>query len=585
MPPRTDTKNLTIAFILSVLVLFVWQWLMPPVPPQAPVAANTTAAPKAVDALPVAIEPAYATKADALAATPRLKIDNGKLHGSLPLKGAGLRMDDLTLVRYRETVDPKSPEVTLLSPANMRKMYFADFGWTASDPKITLPDENTVWKADQEVLKADAPVTLRWVNPEGVRFSITLVLDGEYLFSITRRVEDKEGKPIALGTFGRINREWTQEHEANYILHEGLFGVFNNTLEEVSYHTLKEEKERPRKEFSSATQSWLGVGDKYWFTAFIPSADQPIEGRYSYYQRDNHDRFQVDYTQAASDAPVRFYAGPKEVKLLDRYKDTYQIPLFDRAVDFGMFYFLTKPIFLALQYLYGLAGNFGIAILMLTVVIRLILYPLANKSYHSIAQMREIQPKMQALKERVGDDKMRLQQELIALYKAEKINPMAGCLPVLLQIPVFFSLYKVLYVTIEMRHAPFYGWIKDLSAQDPTSVLHAFGLLSYPIALPTFLMIGAWPLIMMGTMIVQQHFQPAPTDPVQAKMMKALPYVFVFLFASFPAGLVIYWAWNNTLSVLQQWVIIQQHKRKQARAEAAPVKVKTPKAPKKKSTK
>jgi YidC/Oxa1 family membrane protein insertase len=358
-------------------------------------------------------------------------------------------------------------------------------------------------------------------------------------------------------------------------MHEGPMGVLNGTLEEVSYEDIRTGKQSSNLQ---STGGWAGVGDKYWFTAIIPAQSTPIDVQMRYYERNQLPRYQVDVREEpislASGASVtteyRIFAGAKEVTLLDQYVRDYQIPLFDRAVDFGLLYFLTKPIFLFLKWIHGHVGNFGIAILLLTVVIRLVLFPLANKSYKAMAHIRELQPRMVALREKYGSDKLKMNQELMELYKREKVSPMSGCLPILVQIPIFFALYKVLYVSIEMRHAPFYGWVHDLSAPDPTSVFNLFGLL--PWEAPAFLLIGAWPILMTATMVIQQTLQPAPTDPVQAKVMKFLPYMFLFFFAHFPAGLVIYWTWSNFLSIIQQYIIIRRHgghKDKSAKKPAA----------------
>lgn len=569
MQNSADLKNLVIAFALSVAIMFGWQFFFPHPKPAVTTATETVAAKNEASPVPVKIDEA-ASREQALEEMPRITIDNGKLQGSLPVGGAGLRIDDLTLTRYREEIDPKSPAVMLLSPAGTEKRYQADFGWNIDSGKVTLPDAKSVWQQTGDKLTAGGKIELKWKSPEGVVFTNTITLDENYMFTITRRVENMSGGAIKLSPYADLNREWQQHGKYTYVSHEGPMGVFNNELEEMPYKDIKEKKE---KDLTSTASGWLGIGDKYWMTAIIPSSDN-FDARYSYYQKDGQDRYQVDYQAkpveiaagAANEISERFYAGPKEVKLLDSYAAEYHIPLFDRAVDFGMLYFLTRPIFTMLQYLFSLTGNFGISILMLTVVVRALMYPLANKSYESMAHMRDLQPQMADLKKRYGEDRMRMQQEMMELYRREKVNPMAGCLPILVQIPVFFSLYKVLYVTIEMRHTPFFGWIHDLSAPDPTSVLNLFGLLSW--APPSFLIIGIWPIIMTATMVIQQKLHPAPADPVQATMMKAMPYMFLFLFASFPAGLVIYWSWSNTLSIIQQWIIINQHKKKMAKRAA-----------------
>ncbi|MGH6885010.1 MAG: membrane protein insertase YidC, partial [Geminicoccales bacterium] len=438
--------------------------------------------------------------------------------------------------------------------------YFAEFGWVASDDATAVPARETVWQADREELRPDQPVTLAWDNGQGLRFTRTFALDEAYMFTVTQGVENTGDEPVTLYPYGLISRWGTPPTLGFFILHEGPIGVLGGTLEEIDYDDLQEDG---RIELASQG-GWLGFTDKYWLTALIPDQETQLSGSFRHNLVDTQDRYQADYLRPAiTVAPGesvevvdRLFAGAKEVGLLDAYRSEYAIPLFDRAVDFGWFYFLTKPIFHILHFFYQLLGNYGLAILLLTLLVKLLFYPLANKSYRAMSTMKKLQPKMMELRETYADDKMAMNQALMKLYKDEKVNPMSGCLPIVVQIPVFFALYKVLFVSIEMRHAPFFGWIRDLSAPDPTSIFNLFGLI--PFDPPTFLMIGIWPLLMGATMLLQTKLNPQPADPMQAKIMMFLPVMFIFLFATFPAGLVIYWTWNNVLSIGQQWTIMKR---------------------------
>ena len=487
-----------------------------------------------------------------------IRIDNGRLHGSLSLEGG--RIDDITLADYHETIDPRSPEVELLNPAGTADAYFSESGWVSDSPDIRVPDAHTIWQSGDSALHTGSPVSLSWDNGAGLAFEKNISLDDNYMFEITRKVTNNTDKPVTLHPYDLISRWGNPPVSSYYILHEGPIGVFDDTLSEINYSDMVEDGDIEKV----STGGWAGITDKYWLAALIPDQKEQLTANFRETTKDNENRYQIDYLwqprtiQPGETVSVthHFFAGAKEVDLLDRYSENLDIPLFDRAVDFGWFYFLTKPIFHVLKFFQGLVGNYGIAILCLTLLVKLLFFPLANKSYRAMSQMKKLQPEMQKLRERYGDDKQKMQQELMALYKKEKVNPMAGCLPILVQIPVFFSLYKVLFVSIEMRHAPFYGWIHDLSAPDPTTVFNLFGLL--PFTPPHVLMIGAWPLAMGITMFLQQRLNPQPADPVQAKVMMFLPVMFTFLFSTFSAGLVIYWTWNNLLSIAQQWIIMRR---------------------------
>jgi YidC/Oxa1 family membrane protein insertase len=571
-----NNRNFILAILLSLGVLFAWQVLFlpktppsdtkqaaqqeqrvepgPPQPPPQSGGAPESAAPQA-GAAAVAL-----TREEALAKSPRIAIDTPSLKGSIALKGG--RIDDLTLKDYRETVEPSSPQVVLLSPAGGPHAYYAESGFVGGEG-LALPGADTLWTAASEApLTQDAPVTLTYDNGKGLKFTRTISVDDKYMFTIDDQVANTGADTVTLHPYALVSRHETPHVQGFYILHEGLIGVVNEGLEEITYANALEETKPMQFE---SKNGWLGITDKYWATVVIPEQGKPFDATFSgRRQADGRDIFQTDYLMGplaiapgqTGQAQGRVFAGAKEVNVVDGYAATYAIPRFDRLIDWGWFYFLTKPLFFALDFFYKLVGNFGVSILIVTVLIKLILYPLANKSYVSMSKMKKLAPEMQRIKERYGDDRMRQQQAMMDLYKKEKVNPASGCLPILVQIPIFFALYKVLFITIEMRHAPFFGWIQDLSAPDPTTVFNLFGLI--PWSPPALLMIGIWPIIMGITMWVQMQLNPAPPDPLQQKIFAWMPVFFTFLLASFPAGLVIYWAWNNLLSVIQQSVIMSR---------------------------
>ena len=566
-----EQRNLLIAIVVSVGILigfqFVFQRLHPTVPhpgTEAPAPATQSAPVGATPGAPGTAAPgavaakATETLAAAIAGQPRVDIETPSLHGSIALTGA--KFDDLTLAKYHETVNKNSPEVLLLSPPGTANPYLAEFGWVAAEPgTVKLPGSDTVWKASAGKLTPSNPVTLTWDNSQGLEFTRKISIDSDYMFTIRDEVRNTGNAPVQLLPYGLVSRTGTPQVAGYYILFEGLIGYLDGSLQEVKYASLSAEQPIDY----NSTGGWLGFTDKYWLTSLIPSQSEPVKARFTHTQENGVDRYQTDYLgskvtvapNAATAVTTRFFAGAKEVDLLDAYAAA-GIPRFDRAIDFGWFYFLTKPIFLILQFFDRLLGNFGLAILLLTLCVKLLFFPLANKSYQAMSKMKLLQPEIQKLRERFPDDKARQQQEMMGLYKRVGANPLAGCLPIVIQIPVFFSLYKVLFVTLEMRHAPFFGWIHDLSAPDPTSFANLFGLL--PFTPPSILMIGAWPLIMGLTMFLQQKLNPQPVDPMQARMFMILPVVFTYMLSHFPAGLVIYWAWNNSLSVAQQWVIMRR---------------------------
>jgi len=593
----SDQRNLILAIALSVAIIMGFQFLFPPQrPAPTPKETQTTGAPPAPGAPTAPAAPgapgapsvpgttsapaAPATPADPVAArtqtlakTPRIAVRTPSLHGSISLQGG--RIDDLTLAHYRETIDKKSPEIRLLSPSGAPGAYFAEFGLVAggngNGARPAMPGPDTVWSANATELTPQKPVTLTWDNGQGLKFTRTIAVDNDYMFTITQKVENTTDAPVTVHPYGLITRYGTPETLGFYVLHEGPLGVLGGTLIEHKYDDLQSKK--PPE--NTSTGGWLGITDKYWLAALIPDQTAELTARFQHAGQKNtsNETYQTDYLRAgltvapgaSAESTDRLFAGAKVVRLIDAYEKQYNITLFDRAIDWGWFYWITRPLFWLLDKLFVVLGNFGLAILALTVLVKLAFFPLANKSYAAMSKMKDLQPEMMKLRERFGDDKQRLNQELMALYRKEQVNPASGCLPIIVQIPVFFALYKVLFVTIEMRHAPFYGWIKDLSAQDPTSWINAFGLL--PWGIPdlgplNILNVGIWPIIMGGSMYLQQKLNPQPPDPVQARIFLLMPFIFTFMLAQFAAGLVIYWTWNNLLSIAQQWVIIKKMHRK-----------------------
>ncbi|RWM68958.1 MULTISPECIES: membrane protein insertase YidC [Mesorhizobium] len=501
-----------------------------------------------------------ASREQALASTKRVRIDTPSLEGSINLTGA--RLDDLKLKHYRLTVDKNSPEIELLNPAALPTGYYAEIGFVGSDKTGTVPGPETVWTVEgNATLTPATPVTLTFANDKGLTFKRTFSVDSDYMFTVSDTVQNSGSAPVTLSNYGRVTRFDKPAVASIYVLHEGLIGVTGTEgLQEHKYAAVEEDKQyTPGK----SSDGWLGITDKYWAVTLVPTEKQPFQPRYAYFA-DGRPRYQADFltdpitVDAGQSATVEseIFAGAKEVAQVNAYAEDRHIRLFDRLIDWGWFIWITKPMFYLIDTMYKFFGNFGLAILATTVVVKAAFYPLANKSYASMANMKKVQPKMLEIREKYADDKMKQQQAMMELYKTEKINPLAGCWPVALQIPVFFALYKVLYITIEMRHAPFFGWIQDLAAPDPTSIFNLFGLI--PIALPDMLMIGVWPLIMGLTMFLQMRMNPTPPDPTQAMIFTWMPVVFTFMMAGFPAGLVIYWAWNNLLSIIQQGVIMKR---------------------------
>ncbi|HLH97352.1 MAG TPA: membrane protein insertase YidC [Xanthobacteraceae bacterium] len=594
-----DQKNLLLAVVLTGIVLLAWQYFFanPQLERQRQLAqpqqqtqqtqqaqpsAQPSASPQAGPGAPPQAGSSAAevpqTREAALATSPRVRIDTPSLSGSIALIGG--RIDDIALVRYRETVDPNSPPVQLFSPSGSPHPYYAEYGWTgAAGTTAKLPGPDTMWRQEGTgALSVDHPVTLVYDNGEGLQFRRTITVDDRYLFTIKDEVTNSGGASVTLYPYALISRHGTPppgygaSHEGpigvmgDKCLRQGSFSLYTECHEE-SYKTLQDKGAIT----FDVTNAWFGFADKYWAATLIPNTDARLRAKFSSGLIGQTRTYQADYLLDArtiapggtASAEGRLFAGAKEVATVNYYNEALGLNRFELLIDWGRFYFITQPMFWSIDHIYRYVGNFGVAILIITLIVKLLFLPLANKSYASMAKMKAVQPEMQAIRTRFADDKVKQQQAMMDLYRKEKINPVAGCWPMLIQVPVFFSLYKVLLVTIEMRHAPFFGWIRDLSSPDPTTVFNLFGLLPFdPTTLPmfgSFLHIGAWPLIMGVTMFLQMKLNPPPPDPAQQVVFNWMPVIFTFMMANFSAGLVIYWAWNNTLSVAQQSFIMHRH--------------------------
>ncbi len=561
-----DTRNLIIFAVLAIILYFGYDALF--LKPQAEamkqqrVIAEQQAQIAALNAAPDIAENAkIKPRSEAVAASRRLKINNDQIFGSLSLTGA--RLDDISFHEYYETLEKKE-NVELLSPRGTAFPRFIEYGWVAADKKIRVPDADTSWQVQgNQELTPDTPVLLTWNNSAGLRFEREIALDRDYMFTITQRVINTTRSPVTLYPYGLISQTGISKHyQSIYIMHEGPLGYIGDELVKQKYKDMPKEPQLTKY----ATRGWIGIGDKYWFTGLIPQ--QGTQTKYSFtYKPDavapDHGRYQTDFLGdavtiapgEAGESTSRLFTGAKKVVLLNKYAKNLNIPQFDLTVDFGIFWFMTKPFFYILHWLGQHIGNMGIAILVLTFLIRSAVFPLTNASYRSFAKMKKVSPQIVEMREKYGDDKQKLQQELIALYQREGVNPMAGCLPIILQIPIFFALYKIIFITIEIRHAPFFGWIQDLSAPDPTSIFNLFGLLPYNV--PGFLMIGVWPCLMLLVMIVQKKLNPPPQDQLQRDMANYFPFVITFVLSKFASGLVLYWTFSAFLSAAQQMIIMR----------------------------
>ncbi len=559
---KDEVKALYAAVILSIVVIFATNWFFPKknVPleqkteQQAEVVAPKESVKMATDEelMPEKVEQTLSLET-ALSADERIQIVNDNVEGSIRVKGA--RFDQLSLSKYKQTLENSSPDVNLLTPAKTDAPYYAEFGWLSTDKGMRLPDENTMWKVKGGSLTPQTPVMLEWSNGQGLKFSRKISIDDNYMFTIEQIVENNSGKNVSLYPYGLISRGLDADNLASSVVHEGITGVINGTLEEVKLKSLTEKNSR--KNFKT-DGGWVGFSDRYWFTALILNDNQENLVKVA---KAGKNKYQADFvgepvvidSGSVGSASNRFYAGAKEIKLLDKYTRQLSISKFDLAVDFGWYYFLTKPFFYILDFLYHFIGNMGWAILLFAALLRAAMFPIANKSYENMSKMKKVQPKIQELQARYKDDRVKLQQEMMNLYRKEKINPASGCLPMLIQIPIFFSLYKVLNISIEIRHAPFIGWIKDLSAPDPLTISTWSHL-----SVPAFIDIGIWPIVMGLTMYIQQKLNPKPANKDQARALAFMPLIFTFMLGHFASGLVIYWTLTNILSIIQQRVIMKK---------------------------
>ncbi|MGO9004433.1 MAG: membrane protein insertase YidC [Beijerinckiaceae bacterium] len=586
-----DNKNLFLAIGLSILVIVGWQYFygapqlqkahqtqvqlqqpatvpQPGTPPGAP-SLTPSQSPAAAPQDRSAPEAPAATQSrnEALAGSPRVKLDTPSLFGSIALKGA--RLDDVSLKDYRETPDEHSPDIVLLSPSSSPSPYYVEQGFVNKPGEnIVLPGPSTLWAADRDLLTPQTPVTLSYDNGHGLVFHRKIEVDDHYMFTVTDSVVNKSESEVAIYPYALVSRQGKPKTSGFSVLHEGMIGVIGDAVEEPTYESI--EKEPKATKSLDGTGGWLGFTDKYWSTVIIPEQNVVIKGTFeahgTYLKHYQTDFLPSNPLTIAPGAMVvstaRVFAGAKETATIDKYMQDLGIKKFDLMIDWGWFYFITKPMFRLIDVLYKFTGNFGIAILLITFLVKAAFFPLANRSYMSMAKMKGVQPQMTLIRERFADDKAKQQQELMELYKREKINPVAGCLPMVIQIPVFFALYKVFLITIEMRQAPFFGWIKDLSQPDPTNIFTLFGLIPYdPTQVPLighFLVLGIWPLIMGFTQFLTMKMNPEPPDPVQRQMFAWMPVIFTFMLAGFPSGLVIYWTWNNLLSLLQQAFIMRR---------------------------
>lgn len=553
---KDDLKGLYLAVISALVIIFVTNAIFPKKEIK-----TQTPAPEAVvqseeipqDEKTVTFDETPLDKSSVLSQDKRIKISTPSLFGSIRVKGG--RLDDLYLAKYKQTLENDSPDVELFSPAKTQNPYYAEFGWLATEPNIKLPDSKTIWTVKGTELTPSTPLILEWNNGQGLKFIRKIAVDENYMFKIDQAVENNTGSKITLYPYGLIKRGINPDNVKSGVIHEGLIGVVDSNLKEIKYNKLKNNEPETFK----TTGGWAGFSDHYWFSAFILTNDSESKVKFSNTAPQN---YQADYVGApvtieASSVgtnSIKMFAGAKEIKLLDKYTKQFNIEKFDLAVDFGWYYFLTKPFFYVLDFLFRIIGNMGWAILLFAALLRLAMYPIASKSFDSMSKMKKIQPKLKELQERYGEDKMKLQQETMLLYRKEKINPAAGCLPMLIQIPVFFSLYKVLNISIEIRHAPFISWIKDLSAPDPLTISRIIHL-----PVPTLLDVGVWPIIMGITMFVQQRLNPAPANKDQARMFLMLPIIFTFMLGHFASGLVIYWSLSNILSIIQQKAIMRKN--------------------------
>ena len=554
-----DNKNVFVAIALSMSVLLFWGAFFETPRKSTNQEINQEIEKKTNQEkiTPTISQPQVVTKLsreESIIKSERVKIENNSVIGSINLKGA--LIDDISFKKHKQKVEDNK-NIIFLNPSDTENGFYIETGWTSIGDKIKIPTKDSIWAVKgNNVLSDTSPVILQWNNKEGVLFEKKIELDDKYLFKITQQVKNNSNSPIDLFPYAQMTRNKIPDDIQNfYIQHEGFIGVFDDELKEDDYDDVEE-----KKIVRESNEGWLGITDKYWMTAFVPEEGKNFKSTFLY-----ENGFKANYIinepvnigkSSSGSNQLRLFIAAKEVETIDGYAADQNINKFDLVIDWGWFYFFTKPLFFVIDYLFKISGNFGTAIVLLTIAIRLIFFPLANFSFKSMAKMKAVQPEMMRLKELHKDDKVKFQQEMMALYRKEKINPASGCLPVLIQIPFFFAIYKMLFISLEMRHQPFFGWIKDLSAQDPTTLFNLFGLI--PWDPPSFMIIGIWPILMGASMWVQQKLNPAPADPIQAKIFAFFPLFLTIILASFPSGLVVYWTINNILTIAQQYVIVKK---------------------------
>jgi len=559
-----DSKNVLMAIVLSTLVLVFWATFFEPPPIERQIVEDQIT--KNEESSSPSIEKVELSKKvernDAIDSVDRVKVENSNIKGSISLQGAII--DDITFKNYKVSLD-SNEKVTFLNPKNSSEGYYIETGWASnSNENLKLPLDNTIWKVKgNKILTPSKPIVLEWDNNEGLIFTKKIELDDKFLFKISQGIKNTSNKSYEFFPYAQITRNYKPDVIPIYILHEGFIGMFDDELKETDYKDIEDEKFT-----TNSSKGWLGITDKYWLTVIVPEKGRKFKSEFL----TSDEKYKANFiikepiklkSNTSITNKINVFVAAKEVAVIDGYAEKMGIEKFDLAIDWGWFYFITKPLFFVIEYFFKLTGNFGVAIIILTALVRIVFFPLSNYSFRSMAKMKILQPEMVRLKGLHKDDKTKLQQEMMALYKREKVNPISGCLPVLIQIPFFFAVYKMLYVTIEMRQQPFFGWIQDLSARDPTSIFNLFGLI--PWDPPTFLMIGVWPILMGLTMFLQQKLNPTPPDPMQAKIFMFLPIFLTIILAPFPSGLVVYWTISNVLTMAQQWVIIRGTKVKTVR--------------------
>ena len=552
-----DSKNVIAAISLSAAVIILYGLFFAPPPPNPDLIKNennsTVQSTDEAPSLDQNVEVSKISRSEAIENEDRIIFENSSVVGSISLVGASI--DDLTFKKYTETINGDD-NVVLLNPKKIENGYYVETGWATTNKNVKVPNSKSIWEVEgNNKLSPNSPIKLSWTNDQNIKFVKDISIDDQYLFKVNQTIINNSEKTYNFYPYGQIIRNQAPDVTDFYILHEGLIGVFDDQLVEEDYDDIEDKK------FSvKADKGWLGITDKYWITSLIPQENRKFRTDFDYKNKFRANFIETSATEVGANETksneIKIIIAAKEVDIIDGYAESENINKYDLAIDWGWFYWIVKNLFFVVDYFFELTGNFGIAIILITVCIRIVFFPLANYSFRSMAKMKVLQPEMARLKDLYKEDKMKLQQEMMALYKKEKVNPVSGCLPIFIQIPFFFAIYKMLFVTIEMRHQPFFGWISDLSEKDPTTIFNLFGLI--PWDPPSFLIIGVWPILMGVTMWLQQKLNPAPQDPVQAKIFMFFPLFLTVILAPFPSGLVIYWTFNNILTMAQQYVIMKR---------------------------